>query len=64
MAIGSHYNHWDLMTKNIGILSDMASKNNIAGIYQKLQEIIPEYIPDAEMIRHYQKSSLNLIQSN
>ncbi len=64
MAIGSHYNHWDLMTKNIEILSDLARKKDIARIYQKLQEIIPEYIPDAEMIRHYQKNTLNLIHAN
>jgi len=64
MAVGSHYNHWELMTKNISILSDLAHKNDIAGIYQKLQEIIPDYLPDAEMIRHYQKSGMGLIQSN
>ncbi len=46
MAVGSHYNHWDLMMHNVGVLKEFARQKNTAGIYKKLQEIIPEYVPE------------------
>lgn len=55
MAIGSHYNHWELMSKNIRILDEYARTQNITGIYDKLQEIIPEYIPDSNILRQIKK---------
>lgn len=46
MAIGSHYNHWELMMHNINVLKEYARSQNTQGIYKKLQEIIPEYVPE------------------
>ena len=46
MAIGSHYNHWELMMHNINVLKEYMRTQNSNGIYKKLQEIIPEYIPE------------------
>ena len=56
MAIGSHYNHWELMMHNIGVLKEHARNNNIAGIYSKLQDIIPEFTPDEKRIRSLHSS--------
>jgi len=42
-AIGNHYNHWDLMSRKISALVDMAHSGNTEGILDKLKEIIPEY---------------------
>ncbi len=50
-AIGSHYNHWDLMSSNLTILEEYARNYNIDGIYRKLQEIIPEYSPDERFFK-------------
>lgn len=46
MAIGSHYNQWGLMIHNISVLKEYARTQNSLGIYKKLQEIVPEYIPE------------------
>jgi len=50
-AVGSHYNHWDLMSKNIALLKEYSRKNDRIAIYRKLQEIIPEYTPDQDILR-------------
>ena len=57
MAIGSHYNHWDLMSKNINLLNEYSRTNNKQGIYRKLREIIPEYTPDKEILVELEKSA-------
>ncbi len=56
MAIGSHYNHWDLMSKNLELLNYYAENGQREKIYKKLQEIIPEYKPDLRL--HKQISTL------
>lgn len=56
MAIGSHYNHWDLMSKNLDLLNYYAENGKRDEIYKKLQEIIPEYKPDVRL--HKQLSAL------
>ncbi|MBD3223960.1 MAG: NAD-dependent epimerase/dehydratase family protein [Caldithrix sp.] len=45
MAVGSHYNHWDLMSQHIDDYIRLAESQNSDGIYQKLQQVIPEYRP-------------------
>jgi len=49
MAIGSHYNHWELMMHNINVLKEHVRTHNSKGILKKLQEIIPEYVPENEI---------------
>jgi FlaA1/EpsC-like NDP-sugar epimerase len=46
MAMGSHFNHWDKMSKNIEDLDNFSKTGNIRAIYERFQEIIPEYVPD------------------
>ena len=42
-AVGSHYNHWDLMSKKISALLEMAQVGDTEGIIKNLKQIIPEY---------------------
>ena len=42
-AVGNHYNHWDVMSKKISSLVEMAKARNTEGIIANLKQIIPEY---------------------
>ena len=44
-AVGNHYNHWDVMSKKISSLVEMAKARNTEGIIANLKQIIPEYSP-------------------
>ncbi len=46
MALGNHFNHWDIMSQHIDVLSEYSQTYNIKGIYDKLMSIIPEYSPN------------------
>jgi FlaA1/EpsC-like NDP-sugar epimerase len=43
MAMGNHYNHWDLMDRNIRALDAYANEGNVEKIYETLHRIIPEF---------------------
>lgn len=51
MAVGNHYNHWQVMSKNIDELFLHAQNGFVEGIIKKLQEIVPEYIPDEYVLK-------------
>jgi FlaA1/EpsC-like NDP-sugar epimerase len=60
-AIGSHYNHWDLMSKKIAALVEMAQTGNIEGIIEKLRAIIPEYTADERIHSKMKADSKKII---
>ena len=43
MAVGNHYNHWDVMSKNVDELITLGQHGNSGEIIKKLHEIIPEF---------------------
>ncbi|MGD9898140.1 MAG: polysaccharide biosynthesis protein, partial [Calditrichaceae bacterium] len=48
MALGNHFNHWDIMSKHIEVLKGYSQTYNKKGIYDKLMSIIPEYAPNLD----------------
>lgn len=46
MAMGNHYNHWDVMDQNIRELIDFARNGQTDKIIGKLHDIIPEFSPE------------------
>lgn len=64
MAIGSHFNHWDLMITNIRFLQECAEKGRIDEIYQKLKQIIPDYHPDEKMVKKAREQRFLMVPSD
>jgi FlaA1/EpsC-like NDP-sugar epimerase len=51
MAVGNHYNHWDVMGKKLDDLFCSAQHGDLPNIINKLQDIVPDYRPDALLIK-------------
>lgn len=51
MAVGNHYNHWDVLRKKLDDLFCAAQHGDLPSIINKLQDIVPDYRPDASLLK-------------